>query len=237
MSDLPFSLAGRRIAITGAASGIGAATARLCARLGAGVVLLDVNDASEVARETGGEAIQCDVTDRDVVRRVAADIGPVDGLVLAAGIQPYDHWGEDDWAENWDRVLRVNTFGMAAVAEAFFDAMCDTGGSIVLLGSQSGRNGGTFSAPHYVFSKGGVHAFCRWLARKGAGAGVTVNAVAPGPVDTPFIDGQTVDPALLPLGRLCTAEEIAGPIAFLLSPAAAYVTGTVLDVNGGMSFN
>ncbi len=237
MSDQLYSLKGRRILITGAASGIGAATARLCARLGADLVLLDKSDPAETAAATGGTGKICDVTDRAAVRALATETEGVDGLVLAAGIQPYQYWGDEDWADNWDNVLRVNTFGMANVAETFFDDICATSGSIVLLGSQSGRNGGTFSAPHYVFSKGGVHSFCRWLARKGAAHGVRVNAVAPGPVDTPFIDGQSVDPSALPLGRLCTAEEVAGPIGFLLSPAAAYVTWTVMDVNGGMSFN
>lgn len=237
MSKDPFDLKEQRILITGAASGIGAATARLCAARGATVELVDRNDPSDIAKDCGGTAHVCDVSNRDAVLDLARRVGVLDGLVLAAGIQPYDSWETSDWAENWQNVMAINTFGMASVAEAFFDTMTTRGGRIVLLGSQSGRNGGTFSGPHYVFTKGGVHAFCRWLARKGVAHNVLVNAVAPGPVETPFIAGQTLDPAVLPLGRVCQADEIAGPIAFLLSPAASYVTGVVLDVNGGMTFN
>lgn len=236
MSD-PFSLDGRTILVTGAASGIGAETARLCASKGAYIHCVDRDDPSEIAAACGGTAHVCDVTNRQAVVELAAKITSIDGLVLAAGIQPYDSWDSDAWLENWNRVMEINTLGMASVSEVFFDRLCKSGGRIVLVGSQSGRNGGTFSAPHYVFSKGGVHAFCRWLARKGTAHNVLVNAVAPGPVETPFIAGQIVPPDALPLGRVCRASEIAAPIAFLLSPAASYITGTVIDINGGMSYN
>jgi 3-oxoacyl-[acyl-carrier protein] reductase len=158
-----------------------------CAARGATVELVDRNDPSDVAKDYGGTAHVCDVSERAAVLGLAQRVGAVDGLVLAAGIQPYDSWETSNWAENWQNVMAINTFGMATVAEAFFGTMTTRGGRIVLLGSQSGRNGGTFSGPHYVFTKGGVHAFCRWLARKGAAHNVLVNAVAPGPVDTPFI--------------------------------------------------
>ncbi len=238
-----FDLTGRRILVTGAASGIGAATARLCAGLGASVDLVDVHPPDAIVTDiaaSGGEArgTSIDVSDRGAVEALATDLGPVDGLVLAAGIQPYDDWQDEAWDDNWDRVLDVNARGAVNVARAFFDGLRGRDdGRIVLVGSQAGRHGGAYSSPHYVFSKGGLHAFTRWLARKGAADGVLVNAVAPGPVRTPFVEGLDIDAEAMPLGRVAAEEEIAGPIAFLLSPAARYVTGVILDVNGGLSFN
>ena len=86
-------------------------------------------------------------------------------------------------------------------------------------------------------SKGAIHSFVRWSSRRGAPHNVLVNAVAPGPVRTPMTAGQTFDNARFPLGRMAQAEEIAGPLVFLVSPAASYISGAVLDINGAMHFS
>ena len=106
-------------------------------------------------------------------------------------------------------------------------------GNIVLVGSLAGRMGGLIAGPHYVASKGGIHALVKWLARQAAPHDVIVNGVAPASVETPLMQDRPVDLARIPLGRKAQAEEIAWPIAFLCSPAS-YICGTVLDVNGGV---
>ena len=111
------------------------------------------------------------------------------------------------------------------------------GGRIALVGSIAGRIGGVAAAPHYVMAKGGIHGFVRWAAKQGAAHNVLVNAVAPGPIATAMTQGQNFDGAGFPLGRMGEAEEIAGPLAFLISPAASYISGAVLDVNGAMHFS
>ncbi len=232
-----FALDGVRVAIVGAGGGIGAASARLAAECGAQVIAVDRAAPETLAAEIGGEACACDVTDPAAVAALAGAVGDIDGLVYAAGVQPYGAWPGEDWRTSWAKVLNVNALGAALVTEALFPALSQTSGRIVLVGSQAAQNGGPFSAPHYVFSKGGLHSYCRWLARRAAPEGVLVNAVAPGPVATAMIEPLGIDAGTLPLNRICSPEEVAGPIVFLLSPAASYVSGIVLDVNGAMSFN
>ena len=238
-----FDLSGQRILITGAAGGIGAATARVCASLGAGLVLVDRRPTEPLAaqlRESGTEAaaFDCDVTRRAEVEAVVASSGPVDALVLAAGICPWDDWREPAWDETFDRVMAVNLHGPIHFARAYLPGMIERRrGRMVLVGSVAGRIGGLVASAHYVASKGGLHALVKWLAKRGAAHGVLVNGIAPGAIETPMTEGQPIDPAQIPLGRKGNAEEIAWPIAFLCAPAAGYVTGTVLDVNGGLYMN
>jgi NAD(P)-dependent dehydrogenase (short-subunit alcohol dehydrogenase family) len=107
-------------------------------------------------------------------------------------------------------------------------------GRMVLVGSVAGRMGGLAASAHYVASKGGLHALVRWLAKRGAAHGVLVNGIAPGAIETEMTREQRIDPAQIPQGRKGRPEEVAWPIAFLCSAAAGYVSGTVLDVNGGL---
>jgi NAD(P)-dependent dehydrogenase (short-subunit alcohol dehydrogenase family) len=169
------------------------------------------------------------------VERVAAATGPVDALVLAAGICPWDDWQAPAWDEVCDEVLAVNLHGPIHFARAYLpDMTARRHGRMVLVGSVAGRIGGLIASAHYVASKGGLHTLVKWLAKRGAAHGVLVNGIAPGPIDTEMTRGQTIDLSRIPLGRMGVADEIAWPIAFLCSPAAGYITGTVLDVNGGL---
>ena len=99
-------------------------------------------------------------------------------------------------------------------------------GRIVMVGSLAGRMGGLIAGPHYVASKGGLHALVKWLARQAGPSGVIVNGIAPASVDTPLMEGQPVDTSRIPLGRLARPEEVGWPIAFLCSPAASYICGS-----------
>jgi NAD(P)-dependent dehydrogenase (short-subunit alcohol dehydrogenase family) len=235
-----FDLSGQRIVITGAAGGIGAMTARVCAELGAELHLVDRRPTGPLAdelRAVGAPATTyaCDVARRAEVEAVAAATGPVDALVLAAGICPWDDWEQDGWDAAFDEVIAVNLHGPVHFARAYLPGMiARRRGRMVLVGSVAGRMGGLVASAHYVASKGGLHALVRWLAKRGAPHGVLVNGIAPGAIDTEMTREQRLDPAHLPLGRKGRAEEVAWPIAFLCSRAADYVTGTVLDVNGGL---
>ena len=239
----PFTLEGLRVAITGAGGGIGSTAARLAADLGADVLVSDLEAPEAVAesvREQGrrSEAAALDVTDRRAVEAWAASCGAVDALIDCAAICPFDDWTEEGWDETADRVFDVNLRGPLHLVRAFMESMAGRGGGrIALVGSIAGRIGGLVAAPHYVMSKGAIHSFVRWSSRRGAPHNVLVNAVAPGPVRTPMTASQTFDNARFPLGRMAEAEEIAGPLVFLVSPAASYVSGAVLDVNGALHFS
>jgi NAD(P)-dependent dehydrogenase (short-subunit alcohol dehydrogenase family) len=238
--ETAFDLSGLRIMITGAAGGIGAATARACATLGAELVLVDRRRAEPLAeqlREGGATAaaLVCDVTSRAEVERLAASTSPVDALVLAAGICPWDDWQDPGWDEAFEKVIAVNLHGPIHFARAFLPGMIQRRrGRMVLVGSVAGRSGALVASAHYVASKGGLHALVKWLAKRGTAHGVLVNGIAPGAIETEMTRDQRIDPAQLPLGRRGSADEVAWPIAFLCSPAAGYVAGTVLDVTGGL---
>ena len=235
-----FDLTGNRVLVTGAASGIGAATASVCATMGATVMLADIADCTPVAeairRDSGaGEAFHCDVVDREKVEALVTSLLPLDALVVSSAICPWDDWKDDDWDETFRRVISVDLLGPINLSRAVLPHMtARRGGRIVLVGSLAGRTGGLIASPHYVSAKGGLHAFVRWLASRGAPGGVLVNGVAPASVRTPMMRGQPVDLTRVPLGRMAEPEEVAWPIAFLCSRAASFVTGAILDINGGV---
>ena len=107
-------------------------------------------------------------------------------------------------------------------------------GSIILFGSIAGKTGGLKNGPAYAAAKAGVHGLVKWTAKSIAGSGVRVNGIAPGPVDTPFTQGQGFDPSSVPLGRMGLPSDFASAVAYLASDASSWVTGQVLNVNGGL---
>ncbi len=236
---------GATILLTGAGGGIGTATARALASAGAKLILADFRDVSALAdelREQGAEveSYVCDVTDRPAVERLCDEIGPrLQAAILNAGSNPFNDWMSEDFDKAFADLMAVNVIGPINFARALIPHMqSNRYGRIVVLGSVAGFNGGSIAAvpPDYVISKGGVHTMVRWLA-KVAGEFVTVNAVAPGVVDTAMTAGSTfTPPAHQPIKRKATPEEIAWPIAFLCSPGASYITGAVIDINGGLVF-
>ena len=241
-SGLPsgIDLGGKRILVTGAASGIGRATARVLAQLGAALVLCDrapLDDAEAEIRAQGGtaESRMGDLTD-DAFRESLFAEAPLHALAHCAGILAARDWRNDpDWKARFHRVMDINVRVPLELTIRAIDHMAANGGGhIVLVGSVAGRTGGTSlnTPPDYSASKGAVHALVKWTSRHGVTRGVMVNAVAPGPVETPMTTGNTTGPSL-PLRRLGRPEEIAWPIAFLCGPGASYMSGAILDVNGG----
>jgi 2-hydroxycyclohexanecarboxyl-CoA dehydrogenase len=239
--------------VTGAASGIGRATALRLAAEGAAVVIADVNmeGAGVVAKSIskgGGRAIalQVDVTDapgvRGMTEQAVAAFGKVDILVSNAGWDRAGPFADTD-EELWDRVIAINYRGHLATCHAALPYMRERGrGRIVTVASDAGRVG---SSGEVVYSgaKGAVIAFTKGLAREVARYGINVNCVAPGLVDTPLLTGiiqgnEKLIAAIvrsIPLRRTGVPEEVAAAICFFASPDAAYVTGQTLSVNGGLT--
>jgi 3-oxoacyl-[acyl-carrier protein] reductase len=233
-------LRGKRALVTGAASGIGRATAIALAQLGAALLLADRAPLAEARAEIERIGATCTTAQGDLTSDVfLASLvagGRVHAVAHCAAILEGRNWREDpNWHERFHRVMDINVRLPLTLAAAAIDHMAEHGGgSIVLVGSVAGRTGGTsnFTPPDYAASKGAVHALVKWLSRQAIGRGVLVNGVAPGPVQTPMTTGFTTG-AQLPLGRMGRPEELAWPIAFLCTPAASYFSGAILDANGG----
>jgi 3-oxoacyl-[acyl-carrier protein] reductase len=235
------NLAQRRIVVTGAASGIGRATAVAVAQLGADLLLTDRSPLDGIKSEIEGlgarvETLEGDITAEGFADRLLAS-GPVHGLAHCAGIIGRTPLLKaDNPRQRFMQTMDVNVLAPILLGSAMIDHMAEHGGgAIVMIGSVAGRTGGTSTATplDYSASKGALHVVVRWLARNAVGRGVLVNGVAPGPVQTAMTAGSTIDPSRLPRGRMGQPEEIAWMIAMLLTPAASYVSGAILDCNGG----
>ena len=234
-------LGGRRALVTGGASGIGAAIAVRLAAEGAEVVIgdIDAGGAKTQAEAIGATGVRLDVTDPASAQSVVDDAGPFDVLVNNAGIDHAGHFFGDVAPEQWRRILAVNLEGVFACTQAALPAMQQAGwGRIVNLASEAGRMGAKADAV-YAATKGAVIAFTKSIAMENARYGITVNAVAPGPIDTPLLrrmSEKAVDlvTAGTLLRRLGQPEEVAAAVAFLASEEAAFITGETLAVSGGM---
>jgi NAD(P)-dependent dehydrogenase (short-subunit alcohol dehydrogenase family) len=224
--------------VTGASSGIGAACARALATAGYRVALnhLGQSDAAEaIARSVDGGAFEADVSDpaavAAMVDSIERDLGPITLAVCNAGTYTERLLDELD-DDLWERTVRVNLGGCYHVARAVASGLRRRGGAIVTIASEMAFVGGTASS-HYVASKAAVLGLTRALARELAPT-VRVNAVAPGPVDTPLLPERDKGPAntrSLPLGRIGRPEEIADVVVALA--ASTWTTGAVWSVNGG----
>ncbi|HET8761174.1 MAG TPA: 3-oxoacyl-[acyl-carrier-protein] reductase [Nitrospiria bacterium] len=242
----PAALADRVALVTGAAQGIGLSIAKQLAACGATVVLADVDadKTQEAAKAVGGRAlgIGMNVTrGAEVtagVERVMAEFGRLDVLVNNAGITR-DGLLIRMKEEDWDRVLDVNLKGTFHCTKAAMGVMVkQRRGRVISIASIVGVMGNAGQA-NYAASKAAIIGFTKSIAREYANRGVTANAVAPGFIKTAMTDQlpedvQTKLREQIPLGRLGAPEDIAQAVAFLASDAAAYVTGQVLHVNGGM---
>jgi len=248
------TLQGKVALVTGAASGIGAETARLLAAQGADVAAADLNGAGaqETARTVSGLAIAMDVTsEADWARAMAETVsrfGGIDVLVNCAGIELVRGIAETSLAD-WRRVMSVNLDGVFLGTRAAIAAMSKHGGSIINISSVAGINGFPRQAA-YCASKGGVRLLSKAAAVEcaEAGFGIRVNSVHPGIIDTPMAEGfvsqfeESLRPGvrqrmaqLHPMGRIGKAMDVAQCILFLASDASAFVTGAELVVDGGLT--
>lgn len=237
--------------ISGAASGIGAATARRFAAEGAYVVAVDLAEQAgkKIAEEVGGEFVMCDVSDEAQVRElfdgVAARRGRVDIAFNNAGISPPDDDSIlDTGLDAWERVLRVNTTSVYLCCKYALPHMLAAGkGSIINTASFVALMGAATSQIAYTASKGGVLAMSRELGVQFARQGVRVNALCPGPVATPLLmelfakDPERAARRLVhvPMGRFAEPEEIAAAVAFLASDDSSFITASQFVVDGGIT--
>jgi 3-oxoacyl-[acyl-carrier protein] reductase len=235
------NLHGHRALVTGAASGIGRATAMALAQLGAELLLTDRAPLADTRTALERIDAACTTAEGDLTSDAfIAELlgsGRINAVAHCAAILDSRPWREDPtWHDRFHRVMDMNVRVPLTLAAAAIDHMAEHGGGmVVLVGSVAGRTGGTsgFTPPDYAASKGAVHALVKWLSRQAIGRGVLVNGVAPGPVQTPMTTGFTSG-SQLPLGRMGRPDELAWPIAFLCTPAASYFSGAILDVNGGV---
>ena len=249
MVDIPVSgparLDGQVALLTGGAGGIGREVAHTLAAAGATVIATDI--AAEASFNDPTISYQrYDVTSRAdtdrLVDGIVAQHGKIDILIMCAGtIANTPLWDSTD--EEWESIWKVNVMGVVNPMRKIFPLMKEKGyGKIVALGSVAARIGGVASGPAYVGAKSAVHGIVKWAAKAGAAHGVFVNAVAPGPVETPMWQSVTErkPPSAhgsVPLGRYGQPEDIAQSILFLASPASNWITGTTIDINGGGYFN
>jgi NAD(P)-dependent dehydrogenase (short-subunit alcohol dehydrogenase family) len=239
--------------ITGSGRGIGEGIAIAFAREGANVVVMDrgiSGDAENVAKiimAAGGRAIavQADVTDKQslqqMVDRTIEEFGGLDVLVNNAGIESTPVMVKDIPESQWDRVLGVNLKGVFLCCQAVLPMMmAQRSGRIINISSLAGRRMSFFGSADYTASKHGVMGLTNHLAWEVADFGITVNAICPGAVITPLAEEGTtpeyrdfVTTRLIPMGRWCTADDIAQGAIFFASDRAAMVTGQAMDIDGG----
>lgn len=234
-----------RVAIvTGGSRGIGEAISLRLQKAGVTVVANyggNAEKAKAFTDRTGIAAYQWDVGDHaaclEGCARVAAEVGPVDIVVNNAGITRDGTLARMSY-DDWHDVMRINLGGCFNMAKACFPGMVERGwGRIVNIGSINGQ-AGQYGQVNYAAAKSGIHGFTKALAQEGAKKGVTVNAIAPGYIDTDMV--AAVPPAVLekivakiPVGRLGQADEIARGVAFLCSEDGGFITGSTMSINGG----
>ncbi len=244
-----FSLDGQTAIVTGGASGIGYATARMLAEMGANVVIADCNEeAGRLAADglandgTGSLFVRTDVSEpgdaNTLVTAATGRFGSLEILMHFAGIG-MERPALDTSIEDWSRIIAVNLTGSFLVMRAAGAVMVEAGyGRIVSMSSTAGERGGTGRAA-YGASKGGVAALTRVMALEWAGSGVTVNTLAPGATDTALVqkmhDSETRRAYLqgIPMDRYGVPEEVAAAAVYLALPQSGYITGVTLPVDGG----
>ncbi|PLK27115.1 acetoacetyl-CoA reductase [Novosphingobium sp. TH158] len=235
---------GRVAIVTGGTRGIGEAISLALKEMGFTVAANYAGNEAKAAQftaETGIPAYKWDVGDHEACiegcARVAADLGPIDVVVNNAGVTRDGVLHKMSF-DDWNDVMRINLGGCFNMAKATFPGMRERGwGRIVNIGSINGQ-AGQYGQVNYAAAKSGIHGFTKALAQEGAKYGVTVNAIAPGYIDTDMVAAVPAPVlekivAKIPVGRLGQASEIARGVAFLCSENAGFITGSTMSINGG----
>lgn len=246
---LSMKLKNKTAIVTGSGQGIGLGIALRLAKEGCNVVVSDINaeacnKAVEEISKLGAKAraVACNVADKtdvdNLIATVVKEFGKLDILVNNAGIYPFKAF-KDMTEEDWDKVMGVNLKGVFLCSQAAADVMGE-GAKIINISSIAGRV--AFSGlVHYCASKGGVNSFTRALALELASRKISVNAVAPGAIETPGAkmsdEMKQGTLGLIPWGRIGKAEDIAGAVVFLASDGSDYVTGQIITVDGGWTIH
>jgi 3-oxoacyl-[acyl-carrier protein] reductase len=237
---------GRRVIVTGAAGGIGRAIVAALAEHGCRVAACDVPGAPLLELDGTATTAAFDVRDREAVRTGVAGaidaLGGCDGVVANAGVVDTIHRAERFSDEDWRKDLETNLYGAFYLVQAAFEPLAQTGDGRVVLISSAAAETGIPGQVAYGASKAGLVGMARTLAAEWAVHGIRCNVVMPGFIATPKVLGmpaevQTAVTAQVPLGRFGDTAELAGAVAFLLSPAAAYMTAAILRVDGGFGLS
>lgn len=246
------------VVVTGGGGGIGTAVCRRFAEEGARVAVLDLNadaaeDTAQAIRDAGGtaHALATDITQQDAVRAAVGEtekhLGPIDVLVNNAGWDLFCPFVKTD-PDFWRKVIDINLLGPLNLHHAVLPGMVERGyGRVVNVASDAARVGSSGEAV-YAACKAGMMGLSKTLAREHARDGITFNVVCPGPTDTALFDGYAQGAGnpdklregmrrAIPMGRIGQPEDVSGTIAFLASDDAAYVTGQVISVSGGLTMS
>lgn len=233
-SEVALTMTGQGVIVTGAASGMGRRTAELFRQAGARVLATDISPLDTDTPSGRIDTIQGDISDDAFVRGVvdAATDGELSAVVHCAGI--HDPTGLETTVEAWDRLLAVNLRSSFLILKYAVPRLVDRGGgSVVLIGSTAGLDGGMLCGPAYSASKAGIHGLTKWAAKRYAAQQVRVNAIAPGPIATPMSAEAGVRAEVVPLGRMGDPLDIARLALYLAGDAGGFVTGQIWSVNGG----
>ena len=247
MMDAPFSLEGKTILVTGAASGIGRATAVECSKVGAKVVLFDLNEngLKETAGIIGGDKADIkalDLTNEEMVQDAVSKIPKLDGIVSNAGIV-LSLLAKFSDKSDMEKIFNINTFShIGLIHQIIVQKKLNKGASIVFTSSMSGVYCGLAGGALYGATKSAILGYAKALAIELAPRGIRVNTVHPGMIETPLTNGTVLTTDILkedaknyPLGRYGKPEEVAYAMIYLLSDATAWMTGSQLLIDGGYS--
>ena len=247
MSASPFSLKGKKILITGGASGIGKATAMLCAQMEADVVLIDLNEQGlrQTSVEIGKDSTDIhalDLTNEEQLEEIISLLPRLDGVVSNAGIV-YSLLAKFNEAKDMERIFNINTFSHINLIQGLIKGKkLNKGASIVFTSSMSGVYCGLAGGSLYGATKAALAGYSKALAIELAPRGIRVNTVHPGMIETPLTSNTSLSQELLeedaknyPLGRYGKPEEVAAAMCYLLSDATVWMTGTQLLIDGGYS--